>query len=45
VNSTLEGQNLNMAKKSYENMAELKCFGTTLTDQNCILKKLKTLDL
>jgi hypothetical protein len=38
------GQNHSIKKtnRSFEGVAELECFGTTLTDQNCIHKEIKS---
>jgi hypothetical protein len=30
-----------MARESFENMTELKCFGTTLANQNCSREEIK----
>jgi hypothetical protein len=45
VNSALEDKNLNMARESFEDVAELKCFGTTLTNQNCFREEIKHIRL
>lgn len=44
VNSALE-DSLNMARESFENVAELKCFGTTLANQNCFREEINNVRL
>jgi hypothetical protein len=39
---TGQRQSTDIANRPFESVAKLKCLGTTLTDQNCILEEVKS---